>query len=92
LVFHRLQTLFQAKEYLANPEAFAVAAAPVAAAADADAAAAPAAEEEEKEDSDDDMVSFSDPTFYPLNTDFSFPYRASVSSIDRLHQLCILTV
>ncbi|SOV09544.1 probable RPP0 - acidic ribosomal protein L10.e [Ustilago sp. UG-2017a] len=45
----------KAKEYLANPEAFA-AAAPVAAAADA-GAAAPAAEEkeEEKEESDDDM-------------------------------------
>ena len=42
------------KEYLANPEAFAVAAAPVEAAA-ADAAPA-AAEEEEKEDSDEDMV------------------------------------
>jgi len=42
------------KEYLANPEAFAVAAAPVAEAAAADAA--PAAEkEEEKEDSDEDM-------------------------------------
>jgi len=42
------------KEYLANPEAFAVAAAPVAA---ADAGGAPAAEEkeEEKEESDDDM-------------------------------------
>jgi large subunit ribosomal protein LP0 len=45
----------KAKEYLANPEAFA-AAAPVAAAADS-SAAAPAAkeEEEEKEESDDDM-------------------------------------
>ncbi|THH16113.1 hypothetical protein EW146_g4474 [Bondarzewia mesenterica] len=44
----------KAKEFLANPEAFAVAAAPVAEAA----AAAPAAEEEkeeEKEESDDDM-------------------------------------
>jgi len=42
------------KEYLANPEAFAVAAAPVAEAAAADAA--PAAEkEEEEEGSDDDM-------------------------------------
>jgi len=42
------------KEYLANPEAFAVAAAPTAAAPAADAA--PAAEkEEEKEESDDDM-------------------------------------
>ncbi|PWN23717.1 putative RPP0-acidic ribosomal protein L10.e [Microstroma glucosiphilum] len=46
----------KAKEYLANPEAFA-AAAPVAAAASADApaAAAEAAPEEEKEESDDDM-------------------------------------
>ncbi|TFY80538.1 hypothetical protein EWM64_g3476 [Hericium alpestre] len=45
----------KAKEYLANPEAFAVAAAPVAAAA-AEAEAAPAAkEEEEKEESDEDM-------------------------------------
>jgi len=42
------------KEYLANPEAFAVAAAPVTEAAAADAADA-AAEEEEKGDSDDDM-------------------------------------
>jgi len=45
----------KAKEYLANPEAFAVAAAPVAAAADTEAAPAPAEKEEEKEDSDDDM-------------------------------------
>ncbi|TFY61046.1 hypothetical protein EVG20_g7201 [Dentipellis fragilis] len=44
----------KAKEYLANPEAFAVAAAPVAAAA-ADEAPAAAAVEEEKEESDDDM-------------------------------------
>jgi len=44
----------KAKEYLANPEAFAVSA-PVAAAADADAAPPAAEEEEEKEDSDDDM-------------------------------------
>jgi large subunit ribosomal protein LP0 len=43
------------KEYLANPEAFAVAAAPVAAAADAGAAPAAAEKEEEKEDSDEDM-------------------------------------
>ena len=50
--------LRQAKEYLANPEAFAVAAAPVAeeapAAQEAPAAAAAA---EEAEDSDGDMVS-----------------------------------
>ncbi|KAA1467597.1 hypothetical protein DENSPDRAFT_832700 [Dentipellis sp. KUC8613] len=44
----------KAKEYLANPEAFAVAAAPVAAAA-AEEAPAAAAAEEEKEESDDDM-------------------------------------
>jgi len=43
------------KEYLANPEAFAVAAAPVADAAPAAAAAAAEEKEEEKEDSDDDM-------------------------------------
>jgi len=50
----------QAKEYLENPEAFAVAAAPAAAEA-APAAAEAAAEEkaEEKEESDDDMVSCS---------------------------------
>lgn len=50
----------QAKEYLENPEAFAVAAAPAAAEA-APAAAEAAAEEkaEEKEESDDDMVSYS---------------------------------
>ncbi|CAO1629911.1 unnamed protein product [Sympodiomycopsis kandeliae] len=45
----------KAKEYLANPEAFAVAAAPVAAAAADAPAAAAAAPEEEKEESDDDM-------------------------------------
>ncbi|ETW83121.1 hypothetical protein HETIRDRAFT_409064 [Heterobasidion irregulare TC 32-1] len=46
----------KAKEYLANPEAFAVAAAPAAAAAaDAAPAAAEEAKEEEKEESDDDM-------------------------------------
>jgi len=43
------------KEYLANPEAFAVAAAPVAEAAVADAGPAAAEKEEEKEESDDDM-------------------------------------
>ncbi|KAI0280842.1 60S acidic ribosomal protein P0 [Russula aff. rugulosa BPL654] len=43
------------KEYLANPEAFAVAAAPVAEAAAADAGPATAEKEEEKEESDDDM-------------------------------------
>jgi len=42
------------KEYLANPEAFAVAAAPVAA-AEAEATPAAAEKEEEKEDSDEDM-------------------------------------
>jgi large subunit ribosomal protein LP0 len=42
------------KEYLANPEAFAVAAAPAAAAAE-DAAPAAAEKEEEKEESDEDM-------------------------------------
>jgi ribosomal protein L12E/L44/L45/RPP1/RPP2 len=52
--------LMQAKEYLENPEAFAVAAAPAAAEA-APAAAEAAAEEkaEEKEESDDDMVRYS---------------------------------
>ncbi|KAI0671478.1 60S acidic ribosomal protein P0 [Trametes maxima] len=45
----------KAKEYLANPEAFAVAAAPAAAADSAPAAQAEAAKEEEKEESDDDM-------------------------------------
>ncbi|KAI9057260.1 60S acidic ribosomal protein P0 [Trametes sanguinea] len=45
----------KAKEYLANPEAFAVAAAPAAAAESAPAAEAAAAKEEEKEESDDDM-------------------------------------
>ncbi|KAI0649387.1 60S acidic ribosomal protein P0 [Trametes meyenii] len=45
----------KAKEYLANPEAFAVAAAPTAAADSAPAAEAEAAKEEEKEESDDDM-------------------------------------
>ncbi|TFK75093.1 60S acidic ribosomal protein P0 [Pluteus cervinus] len=43
------------KEYLANPEAFAVAAAPAADAAPAAAADAPAAEPEKEEESDDDM-------------------------------------
>ncbi|KAL1949352.1 hypothetical protein VTO73DRAFT_8233 [Trametes versicolor] len=45
----------KAKEYLANPEAFAVAAAPAAAEAGPAAEAAAAAPEEEKEESDDDM-------------------------------------
>ncbi|KAI0635803.1 60S acidic ribosomal protein P0 [Trametes polyzona] len=45
----------KAKEYLANPEAFAVAAAPAAAAEAAPTAEATAAKEEEKEESDDDM-------------------------------------
>lgn len=44
------------KEYLANPEAFAVAAAPVASEAAPAAAAAAEPEEKEKEESDDDMV------------------------------------
>ncbi|TBU43772.1 60S acidic ribosomal protein P0 [Dichomitus squalens] len=44
----------KAKEYLANPDAFVVAA-PVAAAEDAPAAAAAEEKEEEKEESDDDM-------------------------------------
>ena len=44
------------KEYLANPEAFAVAAAPVAEAAPV-AAAQEEEKEEEKEESDDDMAS-----------------------------------
>ncbi|KAI0359989.1 60S acidic ribosomal protein P0 [Trametes cingulata] len=45
----------KAKEYLANPEAFAVAAAPTAAADSAPAAEAAAPAEEEKEESEDDM-------------------------------------
>ncbi|KAH9902907.1 60S acidic ribosomal protein P0 [Cubamyces menziesii] len=45
----------KAKEYLANPEAFAVAAAPAAAADSAPAAESAPAKEEEKEESDDDM-------------------------------------
>ena len=52
------------KEYLANPEAFAVAAVPVAEAAAADAGPAAAEKEEEKEESDDDMVSLC-PVFLP---------------------------
>jgi hypothetical protein len=48
---------------LANPEAFAVAAAPVAAAADAGAAPAAEEKEEEKEESDEDMVSPPKPYF-----------------------------
>lgn len=53
-----LHVIFQIKEYLANPEAFAVAAAPAATEAAAESAA-PAAEEkkEEEEDEDEDMVS-----------------------------------
>jgi 60s Acidic ribosomal protein len=46
----------QAKEYLANPDAFVVAAAPAAAAAADSAPAEEAPKEEEKEESDDDMV------------------------------------
>ncbi|KAI0368686.1 60S acidic ribosomal protein P0 [Pilatotrama ljubarskyi] len=45
----------KAKEYLANPEAFAVAAAPAAAADSAPAAEAAAPAEEDKEESEDDM-------------------------------------
>lgn len=48
----------QVKEYLANPDAFAVAA-PVAAAAAPAAEAPKAAAEEEKEESEEDMVSIS---------------------------------
>jgi 60s Acidic ribosomal protein len=47
----------QAKEYLANPEAFAVAAAPVAEAAAPAEEAAAEKKEEEAEESDGDMVS-----------------------------------
>lgn len=50
--------MLQIKEYLANPEAFAVAAAPAAAAEASSEAAPAAAKEEEKEESDDDMVCF----------------------------------
>jgi large subunit ribosomal protein LP0 len=49
---------FQAKEYLANPDAFAVTAAPVAeTAAAADAPKEEAKPAEEEAESDDDMVS-----------------------------------
>jgi hypothetical protein len=58
-------------------------------AAAADAAPA-AAEEEEKEDSDEDMVGPPVPCFAYLM--LNFLNRASVFSIDRLHQLCTLTV
>jgi hypothetical protein len=51
-----LTSYFQAKEYLANPDAF-VAAAPVAEATPAAAEAKAEEKEEEKEESDDDMVS-----------------------------------
>lgn len=72
----------QAKEYLANPEAFAVAAAP-----DAEEAAAPAQEaakekaEEEEEESEGDMVSMVNKNIYS-NTDWLW-YRASVCLIRR---------
>jgi large subunit ribosomal protein LP0 len=46
----------KAKEFLANPEAFAAAAPAAAAATETAAEAAPAAKEEEKEESDEDMV------------------------------------
>jgi hypothetical protein len=50
---------FQAKEYLANPEAFAVAAAPTAeTAAAAEAPKEDAKPAEEEAESDDDMVSY----------------------------------
>ena len=45
------------KEYLANPDAFAVAAAPVAEAAPVAAAQVEEKEEEKEEESDEDMVS-----------------------------------
>ena len=57
----------QAKEYLANPDAFAVAA-PVAAAAADDGPAKAEEKEEEKEESDDDMVSIHS-RIVQLNTD-----------------------
>jgi large subunit ribosomal protein LP0 len=61
-----VETLLKVKEYLANPEAFAAAAAPVAEAA-ADAAPAAAEKEEEKEDSDEDMVGLPVLCFYLLD-------------------------
>jgi large subunit ribosomal protein LP0 len=53
----------QAKEYLANPEAFAVAAAPVAEAAPVEEAAPEKKAEEDDEESEGDMVSVFLPVF-----------------------------
>jgi hypothetical protein len=80
----------QAKEYLENPEAFAVAAAPAAAEA-APAAAEAAAEEkaEEKEESDDDMVRYS--RFVKIkNSAYAVVHRVSVSSTRLLSLSCYL--
>ena len=70
----------QIKEYLANPEAFAVAAAPAAAEGGAAAEeAAPEAEKEEEEDEDEDMVRT---LLYSYTANADFP-RASVCSTKR---------
>ena len=60
--------ILQAKEFLANPEAFAVAAAPVAAEESAPVAAAAEETKEEEEESDDDMASLLPPYHVPLTT------------------------
>jgi hypothetical protein len=77
----------QAKEFLANPDAFA-AAAPVAEAAPAAEAAKEEEKEEEKEESDEDMVSTDiDGTFFHY---LPSHFRASVCSTSYNCVLCAL--
>ena len=75
----------QAKEFLANPDAFIVAAAPAAAEAAPAEEAAPA-QEEEKEESDDDMVCIH--KFCVVEGGSLAIQRASVSSTKRVITEC----
>jgi hypothetical protein len=74
----------KAKEFLANPDAFAAAAAPTESAAPVAEAAKVEEAEEEKEESDEDMVNiYIYPTFFSVaNT--SLRYRSLVCSINLL--------
>lgn len=88
-----LTNLVQAKEYLANPDAFAVAA-PVAAAEEAAPAAAAKEEEkkEEEEGSDDDMVSLSGIALAPciMLTSFVGLWALRLSELLLYFVLCYL--
>ena len=82
--------VFQAKEYLANPEAFAVAAAPAAeTAAAAEAPKEDAKPAEEEAESDDDMVSCQINWVFCSVTQLIDNHRALDCSISWLLVLCI---